>query len=61
MKKGIFHPKNRGKKLLEIDFECFDGDTRKKSPKMQLMHLQLCVVNCHLQLAIIIFATIFDL
>jgi len=29
MKKGIFHPKNKERGLPEIDFECFDGDTKK--------------------------------
>jgi hypothetical protein len=31
---------------------------RRNSPEMQLTNLQLCAINCHLQLVLIVFATI---
>jgi len=35
-----------------------DGNTKRNPTKCNYMHLQLHATNCHLQLALIVFATI---
>jgi hypothetical protein len=48
-------------RTIEMEISIKNAYTRRNPPKMQLMHLQLCVTNPHLQLALIIFAIIFHL